>query len=329
MTAAAGTVPTLTLVFMLASMLLSIAIPIGLMVFIQKRTGANFGPFFVGCVTFIAMALILEGIVNGLILASPAGAAIQKSIWLYAIFGGLMAGLFEETGRFIVFKKFVKDEAPGSALAYGAGHGGIEAILVIGVSMLSNIALAALNNAGQLELLTSGADAAATESIRLVIDSMVNTPSWMYIVGIGERILAIALHLALSVIVFIGVRKNRVLLYPAAILIHAAMDAVAVIINDFAPNVLITEGCIAVFTVLAGLFAVKLWKDYTAEMAAKKAAEDAERAERLAAEKAAKAAEPVVEEDEPTAEEEEMPFIDVSKPVTEEAEEAVAEAVQD
>jgi uncharacterized membrane protein YhfC len=49
--------------------------------------------------------------------------------WLYAVLGALLAGLFEETGRFIAFKFLLKKRTDRkTAISYGIGHGGFEAI---------------------------------------------------------------------------------------------------------------------------------------------------------------------------------------------------------
>ena len=90
---------------------------------------------FINCVTISAIFPMLQG-----------------NIWLYAFYAGLMAGVFEECGRWLAFKLSLRwSRGPGDALMYGAGHGGIEAILLAGMTMLSNITLALALNRGGLE----------------------------------------------------------------------------------------------------------------------------------------------------------------------------------
>ena len=48
--------------------------------------------------------MVLERIFHFLVLQSGAGTVIQGNIWLYALYGGLAAGIFEETGRFLAFR---------------------------------------------------------------------------------------------------------------------------------------------------------------------------------------------------------------------------------
>ena len=66
-------------------------------------------------------------------------APFLENPYVFAIYGGLTAGIFEELGRFVAFffllKKYL-DYKDG--FAYGIGHGGIESILVGGILCASN-----------------------------------------------------------------------------------------------------------------------------------------------------------------------------------------------
>ena len=52
-----------------------------------------------------------------------------------------MAGIFEETGRFLAFKTVLRKKQGKdiNALMYGAGHGGFEAAALLGITMINNI----------------------------------------------------------------------------------------------------------------------------------------------------------------------------------------------
>lgn len=77
-----------------------------------------------------------------LILQSGVGVVSQGNIWLYGLYGGLAAGVFEETGRFLAFRFVLRNRtARITSLVYGIGHGGIEAFLVAGLTMASNLIL--------------------------------------------------------------------------------------------------------------------------------------------------------------------------------------------
>ena len=63
---------------------------------------------FIGCAVFVVFAMILEGTCNALILGGGRAAALMQKPVLFGLYGGLMAGLFEESGRLIAFKTLLK-----------------------------------------------------------------------------------------------------------------------------------------------------------------------------------------------------------------------------
>lgn len=106
-----------------------------------------------------------------------------------------MAGLFEQTGRFLAFRYTIKGKtAWKDGLAYGIGHGGIESIL-IGV-------FAALSQ----------------EKVYLVAN-----PAVFALPGI-ERVMALATQIALSLLVLYGIKTGKIRYLFFAILGHASLD---------------------------------------------------------------------------------------------------------
>ena len=99
----------LSILAMLFTMLLTIVLPIGVMIVLHKK-GGKWSTFFIGVAIFIIFAMILESILHSLIFMSPLGKTLQANLWLYALYGGLTAGLFEETGRFLAFRYFLKNQ---------------------------------------------------------------------------------------------------------------------------------------------------------------------------------------------------------------------------
>lgn len=205
---------------------------------------------------------ILESAVHQIVLGSSVGEKIQNNIWLYALYGGLMAGLFEETGRFIAFKTVLrkKRDKDINALMYGAGHGGFEAAVLLGVSMISNVVLAIMINSGNISGITGSLSGDALTQLEVGLETLTTTPSYTFLIGIMERVFAVTLQIALSVIVWFAAKnKNRLYLYPVAILIHFFVDALAVILAQYNVPVLAIEAVICIMMALAALFAKKTW----------------------------------------------------------------------
>ena len=124
---------------MLIQMLICLALPIGLAVWVIKRRshpqkGAT-KIFFIGMGIFFLFAGILEGPFRGI------ARQFQHTPWAYALYGALLAGVFEEVGRFLGFKfiqKRIPDKMndPETPFLYGLGHGGLEMILIGSVTVL-------------------------------------------------------------------------------------------------------------------------------------------------------------------------------------------------
>lgn len=107
-----GTVSGASMAGMVISLLLSVGLPIFLGIFIYKKTKPWVPAFFIGCGIFVGFAMILEQICHAIVL-TVTGSVIRDNIWLYAIYGGLAAALFEECGRWIAMKFCLKNILPG------------------------------------------------------------------------------------------------------------------------------------------------------------------------------------------------------------------------
>ena len=202
-------VPILSMVFMALAALFCFAMPILLLIYYRKK-GADILPFFIGCAVFVIFALILESLMHQLVLkVLPVGKTILGNTLLYALYGGLAAGIFEETGRFLAFKTVLKKKLGNdrNALMYGAGHGGIEAILIVGLTYIGNIVISMLINAGQTDVLMATATGEAAEQLKAVFDSLIATAPWTYLLAIVERAVAITTHVCLSVLVWFAVKN--------------------------------------------------------------------------------------------------------------------------
>lgn len=258
-------VPTLSIVFMVISALAGVVIPIILLVIFRKKYKADIKAFFIGSAVFIIFALILEQIVHSFLLSSDIGKTIQNNIWLYAIYGGLMAGIFEETGRFAAFKTVLKKDTGNdmNSLMYGAGHGGIEVFIILGFSMVSNIVVSVMLNNQMIDRLVSGVtDEAQLSMLHGTFEILAATPPMHFIMALVERIATVGIHLSLSVLVWFAAKKGgkSIWLYPLAILLHTLVNAVAVLLANYISNLWIVEASIYIMTACFIAIAIKVWK---------------------------------------------------------------------
>lgn len=213
----------------------------------------------VGVAVFIVFALVLEQILHMFVLSpglDGSVALVETSPWLFVLYGVLAAGIFEETGRLLAFlatKKWYKDI--DSAISYGIGHGGIEAILVVGLTMVNSIIIAFMVNSGSPLL----------NDIPIPKEELIQSQAWyMYLLAIFERVIAMTLHIALSVIVFCAVMmKGKWYLYPLAILLHALANVTAAMMQaGLITNPLLMYSGLLVVTAVVIFIAYRLVHDY-------------------------------------------------------------------
>lgn len=114
-------------------------------------------------------------------------------------------------------------------------------ILVFGMAMISYLAMAVMVNAGQADTLLSQTPAEAQAQVSEQIDKLVASKPGDYLLGLWERASALILQLSLSVLVWLAVRKGGrwLWLFPAAILLHAGIDAGTVLLSKSAGMVVI------------------------------------------------------------------------------------------
>lgn len=246
MTMTTSVVPGASIAGMVFSLVVSFALPIGLFVYAKKKLGAKTAPFFIGCGVFFVMVLMLEAAIHRIVF-QLAGEALTGSVILYAVYGGLMAALFEETGRYIAMRFLVKPMDFSNAFMYGAGHGGVEAMLLCGVASISNIAGAVMINSGTMSAQLASLDAKKAADTAAALSALWTTPSLTFFAGGVERIIAVVLHLSLSILVFQSIRKKSQKDLLNAYLFHFVIDSLSVLLSAVA-SVWMVELVVALVT---------------------------------------------------------------------------------
>lgn len=249
---------TSTLVGFGVSGICMILLPVIVLILWRKRTHAPILPVIAGVIVFPLFALGLKLAPAYLLLYTdtPVAHAISGNTWLTALTAGLLAGVFEETGRFVAFKLLKKKyPARETAISYGIGHGGVEAAY-IGFTTISLIAMGILVNTGHIDELTKDLPPAqlpvAYEQIRGYADQSFG----LAMLGIVERASAMTLHVSMSIFVFrAAYDKACFWLFPLAVILHSALDFGVVILPK--SNSLLIEGVLGVCAVALLLIAIR------------------------------------------------------------------------
>lgn len=241
------------ILFMAFAAIISLFFPIILYIILRIKHRASFKPVIIGALTFIVFVLVLERILHSVVL----GRNLITSPVAIALYGGLAAGLFEEVGRFITISIFLKGNRDWKdGVAFGIGHGGIEAILLATFANLNNLVYSSLINSGSLDQYLNGK--VSSQVIAQIKDSLVNTKASLFALGGIERICAITFHIALTLIVLYAIRNRKKLYLLLAILIHALIDFPAGLYQThIITNIWVVEVILFIITAAAVVFIFK------------------------------------------------------------------------
>lgn len=260
-------IPQISLLAMGFTGILCIAAPIVLLFVFKGRFQTKAAPFFFGAITFIIFALVLESSAHQYILSenTAIGRMILGNPFLYAIYGGLAAGIFEEFGRFFcmmtVMKRFMYRRE--NSIIYGIGHGGIEAIVLGTFTMLQNLMIAVvLNDYGSVEAYASQAGSAeASASITSLLNTLIETPTSSYILSGVERMAALVLQIALSVLIYKAVVRKKYMYILLAIVLHALIDIIAAFYQTgLITNLLLLEAIVVIYAIAVAVFAYRQYQ---------------------------------------------------------------------
>lgn len=246
---------------------LSFVLPLAMVIFWQIRYKKSIVPALTGALVFVTFGGILKSVPNMFFfqLDNPVSQFIKGNIWGYALCAGLLAGLFEETGRFVAFKLFLRQrDYRETAVAYGLGHGGIECMIVLGFSMLQNFTYAQVINAGQMEkMIGTLDDESSKEVFRELQEAIINLSVQDCIWAGLERISALILQVSLSVLVFHAVKTvNKKYFLVIAIVLHSLIDVFAAYnqhLTTGSLSVAALEIIILVYSIAVAVFARKIY----------------------------------------------------------------------
>ncbi|WP_055441403.1 YhfC family intramembrane metalloprotease [Anoxybacillus suryakundensis] len=234
-------------------LLISLFVPLALIIYGRKKGWLSWKAFGVGLLIFILFSQVLEKTLHFLVI-DPSGTSLKgtNNVWAFVAYGALAAGVFEEIGRYIGFRFMLKNHRTyGDGLSFGLGHGGIEAVLIGAFSAVNMMVISHLMQTGQFEQVASSLPATQVD----MIQSMLNQPDWMYVLGGIERIFAIAIHVALSLLVLYGVRNGQFRYVVYAMLTHALIDVVPALYQvKVISNIWVVESILALIAIASFVF---------------------------------------------------------------------------
>lgn len=230
--------------------------PLALALTARTRLGVSWRYFGFGALIFLLFQ-ILTRIPLITVVGAVFGKRIQASpVLLWSWFAVLVvtAGLFEEVGRYIGYRWLMRreDKTWNKAVMYGLGHGGLESMLLVaGLGLLSLVNLFALSAMGLDKI-----PAAQRPQVAHQLATIAAQPDWLPLLGAWERLWALPIQVALSVLVLQVFRRGNIGWLWLAVTAHAVVDGASVgaaqlLGADKLSTILVSEGIVTVFGLIA------------------------------------------------------------------------------
>ena len=238
------------------SAILILALAIGVGIFITRKYHLGWRLWWIGVAIFIISQVLhipfnflllnpfLQNTLPGLLPDTLPAAWVLA---IAALLLGLSAGVFEEVARWAGYRWWAKDARSWSkGLLYGAGHGGVEAVLVGGLLFFTYFNMLAMRTADLSTLVPPEQLLLA----RAQFNAFWSAEWYDSFLSFVERASALPLQIAMSILVLQVFLRRQSRWLAIAILFHALVDAVAV----FAAGtwgVYVTEAIVVGFAVIS------------------------------------------------------------------------------
>ena len=184
------------------------------------------------------------------------------AVVVLALYLGLLAALFEEPARYLIFSKILKDRNLENAKLFGLGWGGVEAIILAGLIAPFGVLLTEqfFNTMDEIDfkqvLVEQGMSeeqaqiqAQALENEKIEFE---NRNPLLPALVFYERLLAMGFHICASLLVMASLMRKEWTGFMAAFILHFLLDFAAVVLV-FTGGILVAEAGITL--VVAGTIA--------------------------------------------------------------------------
>lgn len=246
------------------SAIIMVGLPVFLAIFITRKFRVSWLVVLTGVLTFLVSQALRIPATSGInALFSNGTLSVPSAQWMpviNALLAGSMAALFEESARWAGFKVLRrKAEKFGSALALGAGHGGIESILIFALYTAGTLFTVLFYNPG-----AEIAKGVSTDQVQYTLAQIQQfwTNPWTsgLLPGV-ERVIAIVTQIFLSTLVWKAIVDRAFIWWLLAVLYHLVVDAVAVYLSQIGWSYWVVEGILALFMLLSAYLIFRFIKD--------------------------------------------------------------------
>ena len=245
----------------LITAIFAIVYPLILAIIAHQRLKVGWKYFGFGMLIFLIFQLVSRVPVVTILGSVLAPQLKSSSAFLYTwiVILAITAGLFEEVGRYVGYRWFMRREEKtwSKAVMYGIGHGGLESMVLIGGGTLLTVLNVIVLSVTNLNSLPASQHALIVQQFAAINAQ----PWWLSLAGLWERFWTLPIHIGLSVVVLQVFRRNSIVWLWLAVLAHAIVDFSTAIIPQLSgasvSSTLLTEGLVALFGIV-GL--IVIWR---------------------------------------------------------------------
>ncbi len=257
-----------SILFMIISLIIAWGLPLGLTIFLWVKQRISLLAVLVGALVFFVFQGLIRIPILQTISTMPWYIVMSSNPWLLGFFLAITAGLFEETGRWLAFRFLLRNKLElKNGLALGVGHGGFEAIFLVGLAYINNLVYSLTINNGTFDTTIGPALGGYAEQIK---NLLIGTPSYLFLMGGLERAMTIAIQIALTLVVYFSVRYRKPALYWLAVALHFLLDFPAVVLPSLGLGIWFIEGFVLVCAA-ASLWFIFASKKFDIKLAAQEA----------------------------------------------------------
>lgn len=239
-------VTTGTFAAMIFTLIICFAVPIGLVIYLYVKKRISILAVAIGALTFFLMQIMIR--IPALQVFSETAIYFRLTAYpfWFALFLGFTAALFEEGGRWLAFRFLMKGRLEHkNALAMGIGHGGIEAMALVGMIYLNYVVIAFMINNGSFQ--SSIVPVVGESAANQILAVLTGANSTAFLLAGVERGLTLIIQIAFSMMVYFSVRYHRAVYFWGAMLAHTVLDLLAVYLNQMGVSLYAIESVVVVF----------------------------------------------------------------------------------
>lgn len=234
---------------------------------VKNKVKKTISALLLGALGFFVMQIVIRTPISSLISQADGFLDFVRSNYvLYCLILAFTAALFEVIARYGVAKILRKDLSFERSFAAGLGHGGIESIIIIGMTYISNLVLSFMINTNTFDIVVEQTSAQGIDASNLmaVKEQLLNTNPSTFLLGGFERILTITIHIGLTVIIWYFVKhKKDIIGILICLLAHFAVDFVGGVVQglatDYLGNVIsLTTSYIIIYSFLTAVSAASI-----------------------------------------------------------------------